>query len=115
MKQKRTEKAVEKQVKEKLAKEASLKNELKENSVYQTFGKNKENSSKNPSFKGLANIGTFFMTNPVANTTIVDGVITGTRLVQARKGERFEVGLKEACQLLFIYGLAKPMQDGMEF
>ncbi len=115
LKQKRTEKAVEKQVKEKLAKEASLKNELKENSVYQTFGKNKENSSKNPSFKGLANIGTFFMTNPVANTTIVDGVITGTRLVQARKGERFEVGLKEACQLLFIYGLAKPMQDGMEF
>ena len=95
LKQKRTEKAVEKQVKEKLAKEASLKNELKENSVYQTFGKNKENSSKNPSFKGLANIGTW--------------------LVQARKGERFEVGLKEACQLLFIYGLAKPMQDGMEF
>lgn len=114
LKQKRTEKMVEKQVREKYAKEAYLKNELEESTVYQTFGKNKQNSN-NPSFKGLANIGTFFMTNPVANTTLVDAVITGTRLAQAREGERFEVGLKEACQLLFIYGLAKPMQDGMEF
>ena len=54
------------------------------------------------------------MSNPIANTSLVDCVITGTRLTQARKGERFEVGLKEACEIAFIYGLAAPLQKGME-
>lgn len=108
-KQKQTEKAIEKQVKEKLAKEQVLKNSLSDNEVYQTFKGNKKQN--NPSFKGL---GTFVMSNPIANTSLVDCVITGTRLTQARKGERFEVGLKEACEIAFIYGLAAPLQKGME-
>ena len=111
-KQKQTEKAVEKQVRDKLAKEKVLKNAINETPVYQAFKGNKktENNDKT-SFKGL---GTFFMTNPIANTSLVDCVITGTRLAQARKGERFEVGLKEACEIAFIYGLAAPLQKLME-
>lgn len=112
LKQKRTEKEIEKQVRQKHAKGAALKGAIKDSTVYQSFKGNKAQES--PSFTGLANIGTFFMTNPVANTTLVDGVITGTRLIQAREGERFEVGLKEACELLFIYGLAHPLQKSME-
>ncbi len=113
LKQKNTEKQIEKQVREKINKDNHLKNAIKKTDVYQTFKGTKENN--NTSFKGLESIGTFFMTNPIANTTLVDGVITGTRLVEAREGERFEVGLKEFCQLLFIYGLAQPLQKSMEF
>ena len=109
-KQKQTEKAIEKQVREKLAKESVLKNTLNNNEVYQTFkGTNK---GSEPSFKGL---GTFIMSNPIANTSLVDCVISGTRLAQAREGERFEVGLKEASEVAFIYGLAQPLQKTMEF
>ena len=112
LKQKRTEKKVEENIREKLAKDAVLKNSLSQHELYNSFNGKKD---KNPSFKGLGSIGTFFMSNPVANTAIVDGVITGTRLTQARKGEKFEVGLREFCQLLFIYGLAQPLQKGLEF
>ncbi|MCD8025249.1 MAG: hypothetical protein LUE64_06920 [Candidatus Gastranaerophilales bacterium] len=110
LKQKRTENAIKKQVKEKHEKELYTKTALEKSSVYQMFDK----KNQEPSFKGLSGIGTFFMTNPVANTAIVDGVITGTRLVQARKGEKAEVGLRELCELLFIYGLAVPLQTGLE-
>ena len=109
-KQKQTERAIEKQVRDKLAKESVLKRTLKGNEVYQTFKGGKEN--KNPSFKG---VGTFIMSNPIANTSLVDCVISGTRLFQAREGEKFEVGLKEASEVVFIYGLAQPLQKGMEF
>ncbi|MBR5305195.1 MAG: hypothetical protein IKU37_10250 [Candidatus Gastranaerophilales bacterium] len=44
-----------------------------------------------------------FMYNPIKNTMILDGVITGTRLKEARKGERGEVLFKEACQIGMIY------------
>ncbi len=109
-KQKRTEKKIEEQVREKHAKESILKNAVKDSTVYQSFkGDKKQNDT---SFTGL---GTFLMTNPIANTSLVDCVITGTRLTQARKGERFEVGLKEFCEIAFIYGLAAPLQKGLEF
>lgn len=110
LKQKRTEKEIEKNVRKNMAQNAMLKKSLKENQLYQTFtGKEK---TKEPRFGSL---GTFFMTNPVANTLIVDSVITGTRLKQGRKGEKGEVGFKEACQLISIYGLATPLQKGLEF
>ena len=50
------------------------------------------------------------MYNPIANNSILDGVISITRLKEARKGERIEVGLKEGFQIVFIYLLAKPIQ-----
>ncbi len=111
-KQKRTEKKITEKIQKQYAKNAVLKNALKENEIYNSF--NPKNKANGLSFKGISSVGTFFMSNPIANTAIVDGVITGTRLTQARKGEKFEVGLREACQLLFIYGLAKPLQKGME-
>ena len=62
---------------------------------------------KEISFKGgLAE----FMYNPIKNTMILDGVITATRLKEARKEEIPEVAFKELCQIVFIYGLAKPIQ-----
>lgn len=109
-KQKQTEKAIEKQVRDKIAKESILKKSLKGNEVYQTFKGNKKENDL--SFKGL---GTFIMSNPIANTSLVDCVISGTRLAQARKGEKFEVGLREASEVAFIYGLAQPLQKGMEY
>ena len=57
LKQKMTEKEIEKKVKAKRAKEAIFKNTLKENPVYQAFTNKKEDNK--PSFKGL---GTFLMT-----------------------------------------------------
>ena len=115
-KKKRTEKELKKQIKEEYELEQYNKNAVQNTEVNQIFKgvhKNKENNNA-PSFKGLSNIGTFFMTNPVANTAIVDGVITTTRMTQARKGEKFEVGFKEFCEIAFIYGLAKPLEKGIE-
>lgn len=119
-KQKRTEKVLEEQIRNEYVKEQQLKNNIENSDVTSIFKgrqtKDKTNKSNNPSFTGLANIGTFFMTNPIANTTLVDGVITGTRLVGARKAERWsEVGLKEGCELALAYGLAVPLQKGLEY
>lgn len=114
-KQKNTEKKLKEEIRAKYKKDNTLKNALNKNAIYTSFTKNINTNKKSnsPSFKG--GIIPFFMTNPIANTAIVDGVITGTRLHEARKGEKFEVGLREACQLTFIYALAKPLQKGLEF
>lgn len=114
-KQKRTEKALEKEIREQYLVEKQLKDNINKSDVTKLF-KGEKPAGNNPSFTGLANIGAFFMTNPIANTTIVDGVISGTRLVQARPAERWsEVGLKEACELIFAYGLIVPLQKSLEF
>lgn len=55
-----------------------------------------------------------FMYNPIKNTMILDGVIAATRLKEARKEEIPEVAFKEICQIVFIYGLAKPIQLAFE-
>ena len=109
-KQKTTQERIEKDFKKKnQASKVLVNKNLNENKVYQNFvGKNKTNNS--PSFTGLE----AFMTNPILNTSILDGVITMTRLAEARKGEKKEVALKEIFQLVFIYGLAKPIQTGFE-
>ena len=112
-KQKRTEKKVEEQIIEKQIKKDALENALHKDTVYKQF--KGLAGEKSLSFKGLNSVASLFMTNPVANTALVDGVIVTTRLKQARKGEKLEVGLREACQLAFIYGLAKPLQTGLEF
>ncbi len=117
LKQKNTEKQIKKELDEKHKKAGYEKNAIKNTSVYQIFkGKNnpenQNDSSKGPSFKG--GLGTFVMTNPIANTAIVDCVIAGTRMKQAREGEMFEILFKEASVLAFIYGLAQPLQKGFE-
>ena len=111
-KQKTTQKRIERDINIKLKTDSSkslLNNAVKENPTFVSFTK----KDKEPiSFKGLKET---IMYNPIVNTSILDGVITTTRLVEARKGERKEVALKEAFQLVFIYGLAKPIQNAFEF
>jgi len=83
---------------------ALIQKSVKDNKNFASFTSNK---SKQVSFKGgLAE----FMYNPIKNTMILDGVIAATRLKEARKEERLEVAFKELCQVVFIYGLAKPIQ-----
>lgn len=77
---------------------------VNKNKTFETFTSNKVN--KNLSFTGLSD----FMYNPIKNTMILDGVIATTRLKEARKEERIEVAFKELCQVVFIYGLAEPIQ-----
>ena len=112
-KQKTTQKRIESEVKE-LKKENAIRNsvnkKVQSSNVYNIFKGSK--NKKNISFKGGADL---FMYNPIANTSLLDGVITLTRLKEARKGERKEVALKELFQILFIYAIAKPTQKMFEF
>ena len=108
-KQKTTNDRIEKELSEKnKANSVLLENNIKQNQTFSSF--TSKNKSTSPSFTGLAD----FMYNPIKNTMILDGVITTTRLAQAREGERKEVAFKEAFQLLFIYGLATPIQKFFE-
>ena len=86
-------------------------NSVKNNKNFTAFTSNK-NKSNNISFTGFGL--SDFMYNPILNTSLLDCVIAGTRLKEARKGERLEIGFKELCQVAFTYGLAKPIQIGFE-
>lgn len=116
LKQKTTNERIEKEL-EKTSKnikpETPLEKSINQNKNFELFtGKNKNSSI---SFTGgFAKELAEFMYNPIKNTMILDGVITTTRLKEARKGERFEVGLKEVFQIIFIYCLAKPFQKMFE-
>lgn len=89
------------------AQSSLVQNSVNKNKTFESFtsSKNKENIS----FKGGFNVAEF-MYNPIKNTMILDGVIATTRFKEARKEERLEVIFKELCQVVFIYGLAKPIQ-----
>ena len=112
-KQKTTQKRIEKDCYKNMASEVLLNNAVKKSKVFEDFGgvDDKKEPQKDISFKGL---GELFMYNPIANNSILDGAIAATRLKEARKGERAEVGMKEAFQIAFIYLLAKPIQMAFE-
>ncbi len=116
-KQKTTQKRIENEFKENIASRTLLNKDIKDfklqNTVFETFLGKKD--SKNLSFKGVKEIAEMFMFNDILNTSILDGVITGTRLKEGRKGEKKEILLKELFQILFIYGIAKPTQMLFEF
>ncbi len=86
-------------------------------SLYSAFIKkdNKKNISFGNFMPAVGEFASDFMFNPLKNTSILDAFIAGTRLKEGRKGERGEIGLKEAFQVFFIYGLAKPIQKAFEF
>ena len=86
---------------------ALVQNSVNKNKNFESFTSSKKNN--NISFTGGLNLAEF-MYNPIKNTMILDGVIATTRLKEARKEERLEVAFKEICQVVFIYGLAKPIQ-----
>lgn len=87
---------------------ALVQNSVNKNKNFESFTSNNKKKN-NVSFTGGLNLAEF-MYNPIKNTMILDGVIATTRLKEARKEERLEVAFKEICQVVFIYGLAKPIQ-----
>ena len=111
-KQKSTEERIKKDVKKKNnASKILINKNIASENLHQNFTSKLKNTNKNNiPFTGLS----AFMTNPILNTLILDGVITSTRLKEARKGEKKEVAFKEICQIAFIYCLAKPIQAGLE-
>ena len=111
-KQKTTQKRIQKDFEQKSASGILINKSVQASKTHDLFtGNLKDKKAHTPSFKGL---GELFMYNPIANTALLDGVITTTRLKEARKGERKEVAFKELFQMLFIYGLAKPIQFAFE-
>jgi len=113
LKQKSTQKRIEKEARD-LRNDNLIRNsfdkKVKSSNVYSIFkGSQNKNS---PSFKGAMDL---FMYNPIANTSLLDAVITTTRLKEARHGERKEVALKELFQIFFIYAIAKPTQKMFEW
>ena len=106
------QKTTENKIKEKLLSDEVVQKNLQEKADFNYFmGANKK---ENLSFKGAASVLANFMYNPVWNMSILDGAISGTRLVKARKGERGEVLFKEASVISFFYILAGPIQKGLE-
>lgn len=113
-KQRTTQKRIENDFIKNYSSEILLNKELEKEKKYQNFTSKTKNKkqNKNLSFKGK--IGDLFLYNPIANTFILDGFITRTRFKEGRKGEKKEIGLKELFQIIFIYGLAKPIQFVLE-
>lgn len=114
-KQKTTQKRIERDCYKNLASEVLLNKSVNKASNFQKFNKTEKQENKNSksiSFKGL---GELFMYNPIANNSLLDVSIAATRLRHGRKGERGEIGMKEAFQIIFIYLLAKPIQMAFEF
>lgn len=118
-KQQRTQKRIEKDILSSQTSEILLNKNIKDEKISKDFHSNSkkqsDNKNKTISFKGALSKLSNFMYNPILNTSLLDGVITSTRLLQARKGERKEVLLKEIFQIIFIYCLAKPIQLAFEF
>ncbi len=112
-KQKTTQRRIQKDYYNNNASKILINKQKNENIAFSAFCPQKK--AKNVSFGGLGAALGDFMYNPIKNTSILDCVITGTRLKEARRGERKEVALKEAFQIFFIYCLAKPIQKGFEF
>lgn len=106
-KQKTTQKELEQKFKQK----ALIENNARKSGQFDKFFEKKNDVSFG---NALTTKMADFMFNPVKNMSILDAGITTTRLAQARKGERLEIGFKEGFQIAFIYLLAKPIQKGLE-
>ena len=110
LKQKTTEDKIKHDLKTKNTISDKVQFQANVNKTFDTFtSKNK----KTQTFKGipLSN----FMYNPKWNMSILDGAISGTRLAKARHGERGEVLFKEGMVVSFLYFLAEPIQNGLEW
>ena len=120
LKQQTTEKRIQRDIQKNHASNVMLNKAISQNQTFQSFlgnGKNEEEKPKEKeiSFKGGYQVLSAFAHNPILNNTILDGVISLTRLKEARKGEKKEIALKEAFQIVFIYALAKPTQKLLEY
>jgi len=120
-KQKDTEEKVKHKVLVEMAKENALHQNVKSSAVgamfYDKFSpsnKEAQNKGKDIAFKGLGNIASAFMYNPILNQSLLDVGITGLRYKTARDGERRDVMIKEAFEIAFLYPLAYPIQKGFD-
>ena len=119
LKQQTTEKRIQRDIQKNHASNVMLNKAISQNQTFQSFLGNDKNEEKPKekeiSFKGGYQVLSAFAHNPILNNTILDGVISLTRLKEARKGEKKEIALKEAFQIVFIYALAKPTQKLLEY
>lgn len=77
--------------------------------------KNDENSSKNPSFKGIGKVVEDFAFSPVKNMYILDGFITTERLADSRSTQELAgYAIKEGSCLFFLYYAGRKIQEWME-
>lgn len=122
-KQKSTEEKVKHKVMLDKVQENALHKNVKTTSVgkmfYDKFNPSDKNdkqksSSKDLSFKGLGDVASAFMYNPILNQSLLDVGITGLRYKTARDGERRDVMIKEAFEIAFLYPLAYPIQRGFD-
>ncbi len=117
-KQKTTEKdarqRVEKQITERKRCGEYINKSVSENNTFQAFKGSGRNNTQGLAFKGAGTALSEYMFNPVKNMSILDVGIFSTRVKHGRKGEKFEIGLKEAMNFAFIYLLAEPIQKGLE-
>ena len=75
----------------------------------------KDQASKAPSFKGVGSAIESFAFNPVKNMWILDGAITGERLVGSRSPQEFiGYAIKEASTLFFMYYAGGKIQELLE-
>jgi len=71
--------------------------------------------SSNPAFKGFGHVVGQFAFNPVKNMWILDGCITGERLMDSRSPQEFVgYGIKEASTLCFMYYAGGKIQELLE-
>lgn len=120
-KQKNTEEKVKHKVLMDMVQENTLHQHVKKSSVgalfydkFDSLNKDTKDKEKNISFKGLGNITSAFMYNPILNQSLLDVAITGLRYNTARDGERRDVMIKEAFEIAFLYPLAYPIQKGFD-
>ncbi len=126
LKQKYTDKQIEKKELRKLAQEEQYKKHFSKNPTFKSFSMQQNDKvqsekaakpSNKPSFKGAGLASTLqgFMFDPVKNMFIVDAGITSERLYMGRtKHEKMEYAIKEGGLLFFMYVAGKYVQRGIE-
>lgn len=103
------------------AKQAYTENKIKANLIKEyeakksKESKNEKQNSSNPSFKGIGDVVKNFAFSPVRNMWILDGAITGERLLDSRTPQEF-VGysIKEGSLLFFMYYAGGKIQEYFE-
>lgn len=102
-------------------KQAYTENKIRKNLIKEYEAKkskeqdDKVQSSSNPSFRGVGEVVKNFAFSPVRNMWILDGAITGERLMDSRTPQEF-VGysIKEASILFFMYYAGGKIQEFFE-
>ncbi len=102
-------------LKQKYTENKIRKNLIQEYNEKKAKEKENNNSSNNPSFKGIGKIVEEFAFSPVKNMYLMDGFITTERLTDSRSSQEFfGYAIKEGSCLFFLYYAGKKIQEMME-